>query len=477
MFRCTGFRIPFIWLAVCGCTTYEEKPLRTSEVLDHVRRARLLEATPGGNPMGTLTFPRAALLLREHGPALAHARAEYRTAMALAGVDTPLSNPGIDVGPAFGFGPDVLTRHVQPYGSLSIAIPLSARLARQNDVNRIAAEVARVELAVRHREEYLALRRLFIRQALAKRRLVVADEAGKLARDGAELGKRLVDAGLGTALDVAQLELEAARAEGAGFDARLAQAETAGDMALLTGVSAAALGLIAEGALPDTVSPLPSADDLAALLVANHPALARLRSRYDEAETQLRLEISKQHPDLRFGLSGDSEVGESKYVIGLTLGIDIPIFDRNQQAVALTLERREEVRTKYEAACGEALARVERERARLEILMGGWELRKGKVLTLARSQLDLAKKGLEAGAIDAIQALMAERSYREAAMEALEAEQAVREAWTDLEEAVGRPLYELPGEVPADRPAEPAEENKNNESGRLDSASGTTKEA
>jgi outer membrane protein, heavy metal efflux system len=477
MLRSKGPRVAVAWLAVCGCTTYEEKPLRPDEVMDHVRRARMLEEAPAGSPQGTLTFARAAQLLREHGPSLAQARAEYKSALALAGVDTPLSNPGIEIGPAFGFGPDVLTRHVQPYGSLSFAIPLSARLSRQDDVNRLAAEVARVELAVRHREEYLALRRAFVRQAVALRRLVVADEAGKLARDGADLGRRLVDAGLGTALDVAQLELEAARAEGAGFDARLAQAEAAGDMAQLTGVSSAALGLLADGALPDSIAALPTVDDLAALLVANHPTLARLRSRYDEAETQLRLEISKQYPDLRFGLSGDSEVGESKYVVGLTLGIDIPIFDRNQQGVALALERREEVRTKYEAACGEALARVERERARLEILMGRWELRKGRILTLARSQLDLAKKGLEAGAIDAVQALMAERSYREAALEALEAEEAVREAWTDLEEAVGRPLYELPGENPSDRPEEPAKENKTNESGRLDGASGVTKEA
>ncbi|MEK7466801.1 MAG: TolC family protein [Planctomycetota bacterium] len=477
MLRSCGIPIALFSLSLWGCTSYEEKPLRVDDVMEHVRRARLLEESPGPDPRGTLTFARAALLLREHGPALAEARAEYLTALALAGVDTPLSNPGIEIGPAFGFGPEVLTRHVQPYGSLSFAIPLSARLSRQDDVNRLAAEVARVELAVRHREAYLALRRAFIRQALAVRRLVVAEEAGKLARDGAELGKRLVDAGLGTALDVAQLELEAARAEGAGFDARLAQAEATGDLARLTGVSGVVLGGIAEGALPDSVSPLPATDDLAAFLVANHPTLARLRSRYDEAETQLRLEISKQYPDLRFGLSGDSEVGEAKYVVGLTLGIDIPIFDRNQQGVALALERREELRTKYEAACGEALARVELARARLEILMGSWELRKGKVLTLARSQLDLAKKGLEAGAIDAVQALVAERSYREAALESLEAEQAVRESWTDLEEAVGRPLYELPGEDPADRPAEPAKENKNNESGRLDDAPGATREA
>ncbi|KAF0245847.1 MAG: cobalt-zinc-cadmium resistance protein [Planctomycetota bacterium] len=477
MLRCTGFRVAVACMAVCGCASYDEKPLRPDEVLDHIRRARMLEAPPAGSPQGTLTFSRAALLLRRHGPALAEARSEYKTALALAGVDTPFSNPGIEVGPAFGFGPDVLSRQVQPYGSLSFAIPLSARLARQNDVNKLAAEVARVEFAVRHREEYLALRRAFIRQALALRRLAVADEVGKLARDGAELGKRLVDAGLGTALDVAQLELEAARAESAGFDARLSKAESTGDMARMTGVSSEALGALADGALPDSVSPLPALDDLTALLVANHPALARLRSRYDEAEAQLRLEVSKQHPDLRFGLSGDSEVGERKYLIGLTVGIDIPIFDRNQQGVAVALERREEIRAKYEAACGEALARVERERARLEILTGRWDLRKGKVLTLARSQLDLAKKGLEAGAIDAIQGLEAERSFREAALEALEAEEAVREAWTDLEEAVGRPLYELPGEDPEGRPPEPAKENKNIESGRLDGASGPAKEA
>ena len=66
----------------------------------------------------------------------------------------------------------------------------------------------------------------------------------------------------------------------------------------------------------------------------NHPELARLRARYEAAEAALRLEISKQFPDLRIGPSAAGDSGDKKTVLGLALGIALPIFDRNQQAIA-----------------------------------------------------------------------------------------------------------------------------------------------
>lgn len=466
-----------VLLAAWGCTSYEKKPLRPDDLLEQVRRTRALAAAgEGTGDVPAVTFAKAVELLREHGPALVRARAAYRAAMEFSEVSTPLPNPGIEVGPEFGFGPDITAHRVAPVGSLSFAIPLSARLARQDDLNRLETAAAQVELLVKHREEYLRLRRAWGALVLARRERAVSAELIALSRRSAEVGKRLVEAGQATALDVGLLELDLARAETVELDARLGDAETVSDLASVTGVAPESFAAIPADALPGLDAPVPSAEEAVAFLVANHPELARIRAAYDVAEGGLRLEVSKQIPDLSFGVNGGGDPGEHKYSLGLTLGIDIPIFDRNQPEVARALARREEVRAQYEAALADALAGLERARARLAILLEKLDAVRTKVLARAKSQLDLAQKGLEAGVVEALQVLEAERSYRNASIEALAVEKEARAAWVDLEEAAGRPLLLYPDEAPDRRPPEPYTEPK--ESGRLDGgALSDTKEA
>lgn len=455
-------------LAAWGCTSYEKKPLRPDDLLEQVRRTRALAAAGGdaGAEAPALTFGRATELLREHGPALIRARAAYRAALEFSDVSTPLPNPGVEAGPEFGFGPGIVAHRVAPVGSLSFAIPLGTRLARQDDLNRLEAGAAQVELLVRHREEYLRLRRAWGALVLARRERAVAAELIALSRRSAEVGKRLVEAGQATALDVGLLELDLARAETVELDARLDDAESSAELADVTGVAPDAAAALPAESLPSLDAPVPGVEETVALLVANHPGLARLRAAYDVAEGALRLEISKQVPDLSFGVNGGGEPGEHRYTLGLTLGIDIPIFDRNQPEVARALARREEVRARYEAALSEALAGLERARARLAILLEKLVAVRTRVLERAKSQLDLAQKGLEAGVVEALQVLEAERSYRNASIEVLTVEKEARAAWVDLEEAVGRPLLLYPDEAPDRRPPEPYTEPK--ESGRLD---------
>ncbi|MCE9581542.1 MAG: TolC family protein [Planctomycetes bacterium] len=471
-----GFSVAVL-LAAWGCTTYEKKPLRPDDLLEQVRRTRALAAEgPAAGEAAPATFGKAAELLREHSPALARARAAYRVALDLADVSTPLPNPGIEVGPEFGFGPAVVAHRVEPVGSLSFAIPLSARLARQDDLNRLEAAAAQVELLVRHREEYLRLRRAWAAAVLARRERAVAAELIALSKRSAEFGRKLVEVGEATALDLGLLELDLARAETGELDARIGDVEASADLASISGVAPEAFSALPAESLPALDVPVPAMEEVTGLLVANHPELARLRAAYDVAEGALRLEISKQIPDFRFGVTGGGETGDLKYVLGLTLGIDIPIFDRNQQEVARALARREEVRTQYESALADALAALERARARLVLLLEKASAVRNRVLGRAKSQLDLALKGLEAGGVEALQVLETERSYRNASIEALAVEKAARAAWIDLEEAVGRPLLFFPDEMPERRPPEPYTEPK--ESGRLDGgADSVTREA
>ena len=441
-------------LLLASCQTYQPKPLEPEAVLASVEQAR---RSPDGDDAPAadrpaFTFPRAADLLARHGPALKEARAEYETALALARVPTPLPNPTLEVGPQLGFGADVTRRRVQPFGSLGFTLPLGGRLGDQDAVNRLNAELARVELQARHREAYLDLRQLYAAWTLSHERLKIREELAGAADTSLEMSRKLMAGGRLTALEVGLLELEAARIRAGVLDARNDIAEQAGDLSLTVGVHADHFLPLPSPALPDIPATTPDLKALRDRLTANHPELGRLRARYEAAEGELRLEIAKQYPDFTFGPSIANETGEQKTVLGLTLGISLPIFDQNQQGIAVASQRREAIRTRYEAAANRALAALERAAPMLLVASQKRDLVKGVLLPKARANLELARKALGAGATDALHVLEAERSQRATLIEALEAELAIWTAWVNLERVVGCPLFQLPGEKPADVP-------------------------
>lgn len=431
-----------------GCRSYRPEPLVPEDVVSAVeaeRQPTSIEPTP-------FTFPRAAELMAGHGPSLKEARAEYQTALALAKIKTPLPNPALEIGPAFGFGPDVDSRRIQPFGSIGFTLPTAGKRTRQDELNRIQAELLLVEMLARHRELYLDLRRLYSQWNLSRTRVETRKEIAQSAEKSISTARQLVVAGLATSLDVGLLELEAARLKTETLNAERALTDVEGEMSETIGVQAGLFAIPPPSSLPDLPEAGRDLAELKKLLVFNHPELARLRARYAVAEAALRLEIARQYPDFQIGPSYTSEVGEKKSVLGLALGIEIPLFNRNQQGVAAAQKRREEVRAKYEAAANRALAALERAWRDVQISSERLRELKTEVLPKAEAVLDVARKSMRAGVMDGLRYLETERSRRVAALETLEMEFVLRDAWVGLEEAVGVPLVQFPGERRASFP-------------------------
>jgi len=457
-------------ILVPGCEKYRAKPLATHQILVDVERTRRLLATIESDPSSVtssdsqktpkpdFTFARAADLMRTHSPSLKEAKAEYETVRASATIKTPFPNPSVEAGPQFGFGPDLSSASpYTPFGSLGFTIPTGKRLKRQDELNRAHADLARMESAIKYRELYLELRRQFSRLALAHSRISAKRKIADSARESTTLTKRLIEVGTATALDVGLIELEQARLQMDMYSAETTLADVAADLSKLIGVHTDHFVPMPESALAWLPDSVPSLKQLQQMLTQNHPGLARLRARYEVSERELRLEVAKQYPDFTIGPHFSREVGERKNVLGLTLGIELPIFDRNQQAVATAKKRRDEIQVKYEAEANRALAGLDRAWRGYELASGKLKLLKTSVLPKASANIELARKSIEAGATDSLRFLETERSQRAVLLDALETELAVRESWVELELAVGYPLMLLPGEtslfVPA--PLEP----------------------
>lgn len=447
-------------LSICllGCTKYQARPLMPRDLVLAMERERRepaeglrADASPGFAP-APLSFTRTAELLAAHGPALRQSRAEYQTALALARVKTPLPNPALEAGPQFGFGPDVSSMHrLQPFGSLGFSIPTGKRRKHQDELHRAAAEMARVELQAGYRESYMELRKFYSRLALARSRLAARKAIVDSMERTATLTRRQIEAGQASALELGLTELDLARVKAEILGVEREIVGHAADLSQLVGVHADFFKDLPDPALPEALAESPGYEDLREKMIAQHTQLGRIRARYEMVEHELKLEVSKQYPDFHIGPSFERDVGERKNVLGLTLGIELPLFDRNQQAIATASQRREEIRVKYMASANKALAALDKAWRSYSLAVERMKLFKSTVLPQAEKNTELARKALAAGTLDSLKVLDAERAQRGAVLEALETELAVREAWIEIEAAVGFPLLRFPGEGPVEK--------------------------
>lgn len=430
-----------------GCTSYRAVPLVPEDVVSQVDSLRAHPDTEQVAPVEPISFVKASQWMLARGPGIREAIANYRTTLARASRKTPLPNPGLEVGPQFGFGPDQGTVNPwSPFGSIGFSIPLGKRLRRQDELNRALAEVARIDALVRHREAYLQLRSHYSEYFLGRLRGTVLKEIVTKAGEAADSTQKLVNAGQATALDVALFKLDLSQSLVAELEANQWTAQAQSAMALEVGVQRKLFENVPDGALPHLPEQMPEWEGLRELMVANHAELARLRVRYESSERELRLEIAKQWPDFQFGPSFDSESGERRTVLGLTLGLELPVFDRNEQAIGEADKRREETRIQYEAAASRALAILDASFAKLDLARKKATMLRNELVPQSEESLKLAKRAMEAGAGDVLKVLDAERSYRRARVQLLDSEIEERMSWVELERAVGRPLMRFPDE-------------------------------
>jgi CRISPR system Cascade subunit CasA len=428
--------LPGLLLCV-GCVTYTAQPLDPDDILEQVRTTRQNAAAED-----VVSLARAAELMRAHGPRVRDARAALGVATAVADTPTPLPNPSIEAGSLFVGGGDVLASGERTIdAALGWSVLLGGRRRLTDELNAIRAEAAGVEAATVEREEYLALRREIVALALAVRVTGARRDLEKAVRASQDLLRRLVEAGQATALDVRELELEVYGAAAAFLASVEAEEEARADLAARTGVPA---GVFRATDAPPLPAEVPSVARLHDAMLRGDPELARLRAEYAVAEKELRLEVARQYPALDVGLGFERDEGANRF--GLALGIELPVFDRNQPGIAAADARRTEVRRKFETQVARGLAAVEGARRRLLMRRERLALMRDKIGPAATDALELARRGLRSGVTDALRFLTVLRIERGVRLDVLDAERAVYEAWSDLEEACGGPLLRFPKE-------------------------------
>jgi len=440
-------------IVAAGCRSYAPKPLDPDEVLARIAQER--DTAAKGD---VVSLREAAELMRKYNPHLQEVRAAYATEQAVADVKTPLPNPTLDLAPLYT---NVASLGSDKWGGdfgLGWTILLAGKRRLTDELNAIRAEAASIDVMASEREEYLALRGEMLALGMAGRIDQASDTLYRTAERALQAVRAMVRATQGTALDVLQFELELYQAE--------ADLATSQEVTVVARAMAAARAGVSPDAftrtdVPSLPSALPDRGELRKRMLRDHPVLARLRGEYAVTEKELQLEIAHQYPDLNIAGLYERDSGANTFGIGI--GIELPVFDRNQPGIARADAHRNELRLRFEAQVRRSLADIDTAYGQLAARVRQLGIIRDKLEPATRRTLDVARRSLDAGSVDGLQFLTVVKDNRRLRIRSLRTEQGVLEAWAQLEAACGSPMLVFPDEpTKTNDPDEANAESKEN---------------
>jgi cobalt-zinc-cadmium efflux system outer membrane protein len=240
--------------------------------------------------------------------------------------------------------------------------------------------------------------------------------------------------------ELKKIELEALRYQNAVIEGELAVDLARQKLANLLAMRTAAELPPELGDDPVRREPL-QVDPLVQRALEQRPDARAVVAEKRRAEASLSQARREAFPDISLGVaythSNFTVSGDNPNSLALSLSLPVPIFDRNQGAIArahLDLLRAENDAAKIELQIRHEVADAVRKAARSAKLVGVFE---GGMLARAETALSTAEKSYRAGAVSLLELLEAQRTYLETRGAYLHALFDYRQAHIDVVHAVG----------------------------------------
>lgn len=434
------------WVAaMCtGCASYQPAPLEPDAVLEHLQAMKwpgetASQGSPADGTSAAGAGPRElAAFAVSTNPELAARRAELGVRQAL------LVEAGLLPDPEIGWDAmDVLA--AQMIEGDSTAVDTLAGFGLMFPLLRPGEGQARVDAATWRSEEarqvlvaaewtltreiHLAYEEVRAAEGLLAQTRTLTE----LARSTSDYFQRAREAGAATAIQshLALGELQTIRRDTIRAESRVRQARQA-----LNGL----LGLPPRTELELGASADPSSravlqwspDDLLAHAVVARPDLSAVRARYQAAEEDVKLAVSKQYPQV---------------ALGTGIRVLLPFFSRFGRPERETaLARREQVRREYTAAVHAARQEIAAAHARWKLARREVELVESELLPNAEQTLALSEEAFRAGEVTLFETLALQRALVEARTQRTEVRAELAQSSWALLAASGWLLDPEPGE-------------------------------
>lgn len=423
-----------ILLLLQSCQSYQQLELDPDQILKEIEESRKIPLQK------SLSFDQAAILMSERNHSLKVLQLEYNKHHKVADLKTPLPNPTLEFGPAFGSRLENATASgTQPFIGIGFSIPLGPRLARQDDVNKSLAVMAYNNTAIEHRKLYFELRKAYVNLMVAQEKTAVLNKVEATLHLTKKITAKLVDVGTSTKIDVSQVNIELALLKIQKLELESELNKARGALAKLTGISIDSLinSKVENISFKDVIL---DKSKLKKTLMDNNGHLAEQEMAFHIADVQLKLELSRQYPDLNIGASYEQGVGEKKRTLSLPFSIALPVFDRNQQAISSALSERELQLEMYKKVLFEELNNLEVNAFHFSKSQEKQKLLNQEVLPLSKENIKDAEKALRFGSISVLRYLDLLKNSEAILLDALNQK---KHTWTqvlNIEKTIGFPL-------------------------------------
>jgi CRISPR system Cascade subunit CasA len=286
----------------------------------------------------------------------------------------------------------------------------------------------------------LKIRRAMTEILLTQREILIANDLTDIRQRHVLAMEHRVSAGAAS-----YVELQRVRSDLAADQRLLADADSRAAAAMLSLAAAigAPIDALDERELywPDVdaphryADPLPESCQSQSLLARSDVARASLA--YDQSEAALHSAVAAQYPELHIGPGYTWERGLRK--LPFSLGLAFPPLDLNRSAIDAANARRAEAGTRLEAAIFSALTAIELAQHNYRAAWTQFE-KSQQQRSFGEQLAAQAEARLSAGAIDRIDWSMAQSASLAAKRDENAAIKGVRNAETQLEDALRQPL-------------------------------------
>ena len=404
-----------VWalVALTGCATYRPAPIEPLRVLEGLEA---IEWNPSATPLPAEEVASAetpAVGPRElsafavsTNPQLAAVRAEVGVRRAL------LVEAGLLPDPEFGWDAmnnvasqvvDGTSSDVDTISGFGLMFPLlrpGERSARVGAAEWRAEETRRRVAAAEWsltRSIHVAYEEVRAAELLLSQTRALAE----LAESTNDYFKRARDAGAATAIqaNLALGELQAIRLDAVRAEARVRKSRQALNALLgLPPTMNLALAVSEDPSVHEALQA--STGDLTTHAVESRPDLAALLARYQAAEEEVRLAVSKQFPQMALGTG-----------ISLTL----PFFSKfGRPAIRTAMAQREQLGLEFTAAVHAAREEIAAAHVLWQFAAREFELVETELLPNAEQNLELSREAFQAGEVTLLETLALQRALVEA---------------------------------------------------------------
>ena len=397
------------------------------------------EAQVVTEPNGLLTLPQVHALALMHNPQLRAFAWEVRAAEARQLQASLSPNPEInaEMEELTGSGNRSGFDGAETAIVLKQKIELGNKRAKRQKVASLQKELAGWDYQANRLDVFTQVTRSFVGVLATQQRAQLAEDMVNLSQKVLKTVSQRVQAGKDSPVEQTKAQIALANSEIV-FEKTKKNLEAARMQLSITWAGKTPVFAKVDGKL-DSITAVPALEELTGLIQSN-PDMARWAVEMDQRRANLKLAKANAISDIKLGggVQHFNETDESAFIVGVT--IPIPIFNRNQGQVLearYAIAKARAQRRAFEAAIHNALSQT------YATLTSAYTEAKGlkdKVLEGAQSAFDAANEGYQAGKLNFLVVLDAQRTLFEAKAKYIEALENFHLAKAKAERLVGYPI-------------------------------------